>query len=148
VGSKLHATLGFQRHQCGERLHKNTIRDIGPDHYVTKPYSPRELRARIKVVLRRSAGELPEIHRFADVEVDFARCEVHRAEQLIELTPLEFKLLTAFIHHRGHTLTRNQLLDQVWGSDVFVTPRVVDNQVNNLRKKIEPVPSEPRHVIC
>jgi DNA-binding response OmpR family regulator len=121
--------------------------ELGADDYVTKPYSPRELRARVKAVLRRSADELPEIHRFADVEVDFARCEVRRGRQSIELTPLEFKLLTAFIHHRGHTLTRDQLLDQVWGDSVFVTPRVVDNQVNNLRRKIEPVPSEPRYVI-
>jgi two-component system alkaline phosphatase synthesis response regulator PhoP len=63
------------------------------------------------------------------------------------MTPLEFKLLAAFVHHRGHVLSRDQLLDEVWGSEVFVTPRVVDNQVNNVRKKIEPDPSEPRYVI-
>jgi len=121
--------------------------ELGADDYVTKPYSPRELRARIKAVLRRSAGELPEIYRFGDVEVDFARREVRRGGHVVDMTPLEFKLLAAFVHHRGHVLTRDQLLDEVWGSEVFVTPRVVDNQVNNVRKKIEPDPSEPKYVI-
>jgi two-component system alkaline phosphatase synthesis response regulator PhoP len=121
--------------------------ELGADDYVTKPYSPRELRARIKAVLRRTAGELPEIYRFGDVEVDFVRREVRRGGLIVDMTPLEFKLLAAFVRHRGHVLTRDQLLDKVWGSDVFVTPRVVDNQVNNVRKKIEPDPSEPKYVI-
>jgi len=121
--------------------------ELGADDYVTKPYSPRELRARIKAVLRRSVGELPEIYGFGEVEVDFARREVRRGGLVVDMTPLEFKLLAAFVHHRGHVLSRDQLLNEVWGSEVFVTPRVVDNQVNNVRKKIEPDPSEPRYVI-
>ena len=121
--------------------------ELGADDYITKPYSPRELRARIKAVLRRTAGEQPDVYRFGDAEVDFARCELRRAGQVIDLAPLEFKLLAAFVRHPGRVLTRQQLLDEVWGREVFVTDRAVDNQVTNLRKKIEVVPAEPRYLI-
>lgn len=120
--------------------------ELGADDYVTKPYSPRELRARIKALLRRAADDLPEVFRFGDVEVDFARYEVRRGGRLIEVTPWEFKLLAAFIRQRGRVLTRDQLLDLAWGQGVFVTDRVVDNQIANLRKKIEPKPSKPRYL--
>ncbi|MDA2927541.1 response regulator transcription factor, partial [Acidobacteria bacterium AH-259-G07] len=110
--------------------------ELGADDYVTKPYSPRELRARIKAVLRRAADEPPEVYRFGDVDVDFSRCELRHANQRVEVTPLEFKLLAAFVRHRGRVLSRQQLLDEVWGQDTFVTDRVVDNQITNLRKKI------------
>jgi len=120
--------------------------ELGADDYVTKPYSPRELRARIKALLRRAAGELPEVYRFGDVEVDFARYEVRRAGRRIEVTPTEFKLLAAFVRRPGRVLTRDQLLDEVWGRETFVTDRVVDNQITNLRKKIEPVPARPRYL--
>jgi DNA-binding response OmpR family regulator len=121
--------------------------ESGADDYVTKPYSPRELRARIKALLRRAADELPEVYRFGDVEVDFARYEVRRGGKLLELTPTEFKLLAAFIHQRGRVLTRDRILDLAWGPGVFVTDRVVDNQIVNLRKKIEPKPSKPRYLL-
>lgn len=121
--------------------------ELGADDYVTKPYSPRELRARVKAALRRAAGDLPDVYRFGDVEVDFARYELRRGGRPVDVTPLELKLLATFIRHRGRVLSRRQLLDEAWGSDTFVTDRVVDNQVTNLRKKIEPVPATPRHVI-
>ena len=120
--------------------------ELGADDYVTKPYSPRELRARIKAALRRSSGELPEIYRFGDIEIDFTRYEVRRAGQPLDFTPIEFKLLAALVRHRGRVLTRQQLLDEVWGRETFVTDRVVDNQIVNLRKKIEPAPAEPRYL--
>jgi DNA-binding response OmpR family regulator len=121
--------------------------ELGADDYVTKPYSPRELRARIKALLRRATGDLPEIYRFGDAEVDFGRRELRLDGRLVETTPLEFKLLEAFVHRRGRVLSRQQLLDAAWGRETFVTDRVVDNQVNHLRQKIEPDPSKPRYVI-
>ena len=124
--------------------------ELGADDYVTKPYSPRELRARIKAHLRR--GEVPgtsaDVYRFGDAELDFARCELRRAGRRIDLSALEFKLLSAFVRYSGRMVTRGQLLDEVWGPGTNVTERVVDNQVNNLRKKIEPVPERPRYLIA
>jgi two-component system alkaline phosphatase synthesis response regulator PhoP len=121
--------------------------ETGADDYVTKPFSPRELRARIKAALRRSSVDDLPIYRFGDAEVDFERCELRRAGQPVELTALEFKLLAAFVRNGGKLLRRDQLLDLVWGRDAFVTDRVVDNHVVTLRKKVEPEPSAPRYIV-
>jgi len=120
--------------------------EMGADDYVTKPFSPLELRARIKAVLRRTSGDTPRIYRFGDIEVDFRRCEVRREGRVVELSSLEFKLLGAFIRSRGRVLSRDQLLDAAWGSDVHVTDRAVDNHVVDLRRKIEPDPAAPRYI--
>jgi DNA-binding response OmpR family regulator len=120
--------------------------ELGADDYVTKPYSARELRARIKAHLRRDAPA-SGVYRFGDAELDFARCELRRKGKVIPLSALEFRLLAAFVKRSGRVLTREQLLDEVWGAETHVTDRVVDNQVTNLRKKIEPQPERPRYLV-
>ena len=121
--------------------------DLGADDYVTKPFSPRELRARIKAVLRRGVEAESEIYSFAGIEVDFARCEVRRNSDPVELSALEFKLLTVFVRSRGRVLTREQLLDAAWGRGVALNDRVVDNHIVSLRRKLEPDPARPRHFL-
>jgi len=121
--------------------------ELGADDYVTKPFSPRELRARIKAALRRSSGEATEVFRFGDIEVNFARAELRRGGAPVDVTSLELKLLGAFIRNRGHVLSRDQLLEAAWGSDTFVTDRTVDHHIVNLRRKIEPRPEKPRYLV-
>ena len=119
----------------------------GADDYVTKPFSPPELRARIKAVLRRTADEEEPLYRFGDVEMDFARGELRRSGQAVDLTSLEFKLLAVFIRSRGRVLSRQRLLDEAWGPGTYITDRVVDNHILALRKKIEPEPQRPRYLV-
>jgi DNA-binding response OmpR family regulator len=122
--------------------------ELGADDYVTKPFSPRELRARIKAHLRR-IGPHPdaEVFRFADAEIDFTRCEVRRAGRPIDVSALEFRILTAFVRNAGRALTRDQLIDAAWGADIALNDRVVDNHIVSLRRKLEPEPGRPKHFL-
>jgi two-component system alkaline phosphatase synthesis response regulator PhoP len=120
--------------------------DLGADDYVTKPFSPAELRARINSVLRRATTAGGGRVRFGDFEADFERFELRRAGIPVSVTPIELKLLAALVRHRGRALTRAFLKDEVWGADVFLTDRVVDVHIGNLRKKIEPERSDPRFI--
>jgi DNA-binding response OmpR family regulator len=121
--------------------------EIGADDYVTKPFSPAELRARIKAVLRRTANDTPNAYRFGDIEVDFARFELRKGGDVVHVTSTELKLLSAFVRHRGHVLSRQEITDQVWGEGTAITPRVVDTHVANLRQKIEADVAEPRFIV-
>ena len=125
--------------------------ELGADDYVTKPFGTKELRARIKALLRRSEihadGAAAPMFQFGDVELDLARGEVRRAGQPIDVTLTEFKLLTAFVKHPGRVLSRQQLLDLAWGPGLVLSDRAVDNHIVGLRRKIEPAPAEPRHLV-
>lgn len=122
--------------------------ELGADDYVTKPFSARELLARIKAILRR----VKEPHRgidscrFGDVEVDFAKYEAKKNGRPIPLTALEFALLHFLVQNKGRVVHRNEILDNVWGQDVFVDPRTVDKHVSLLRRKFEDDPQEPRYI--
>jgi DNA-binding response OmpR family regulator len=121
--------------------------ELGADDYVTKPFSPLELCARIKAVLRRTASEQAKVYRFGEIVVDFERCLARRAGTPVDLTPLEFKVLAALIEARGRLLSRDRLIERVWGKGVSITDRVVDNHILNLRRKLEATPAEPEYLL-
>ena len=110
--------------------------DLGGDDYITKPFSARELRARIRARLRSEPPNAEEIMRCADLEIDTARAEVRKAGAKSEVTPQEFKLLLTFAQNRGRVLSRERLIDLAWGRDISVTDRAVDTHVVNLRRKL------------
>jgi DNA-binding response OmpR family regulator len=121
--------------------------ELGADDYLTKPFNPRELRARIKAVLRRTSSPAADMIAFGVAEIDFIRGEVRRDGHPIEVTALEFRLITAFARNPGRLLTREQLLDTVWGRGIAITDRVIDNHIVSLRRKVEPDPSQPRYLV-
>ncbi|MCH7823824.1 MAG: response regulator transcription factor [Acidobacteria bacterium] len=123
--------------------------DLGADDYVTKPFSVRELMARIRAVLRRTnaEGALPDDLRFDDVEIDFLGFEARKSGVRIEMTRKEFGLLRYLVARSGEVVTRDELLDEVWGYKSYPESRTVDNHIANLRGKVEADPTNPRYLI-
>ena len=123
--------------------------DLGADDYVTKPFSVPELLARIRAILRRvkPSTTLPDRLNFGDVSVDFKRFEATKASQVLKLSRKEFGVLQLLAARLGHVVTRNELLDEVWGHESYPTTRTVDNHIASLRSKLEDDSSKPRHLI-
>jgi two-component system, OmpR family, alkaline phosphatase synthesis response regulator PhoP len=123
--------------------------NLGADDYVTKPFEMAELLARIEAKLRRApaAAKPAEGYQFGDVRVDFRRAEVTRQARPLVLSAREFQLLKYFIEHRGATLTREELLNEVWGYNAMPSTRTVDVHVAWLRQKIEPTPRHPQYIL-
>jgi two-component system alkaline phosphatase synthesis response regulator PhoP len=133
----------------GQEIDKVVGLELGADDYVTKPFSIRELLARVKSVLRRTAV-LPkdkEQHSFSDVEVDLRRCRVVRSGKALDISSKEFDLLKYFICHPGETLSRDRLLEDVWGYENYPTTRTVDTHLVRLRQKLEPDPEQPQYFL-
>jgi len=123
--------------------------ELGADDYVTKPFSIRELLARVKAVLRRAHIVPKEQDRYAfgDVEVNLRSCQVSRSGKSLDFSSKEFDLLKYFLCHPGETLSRDRLLEEVWGYERFPTTRTVDTHIVRLRQKVEPKPEEPRFIL-
>jgi two-component system response regulator RegX3 len=125
--------------------------ELGADDYVTKPYSPRELVARIRAVLRRQAGDVAELAQptlsAGPVRMDTDRHVVTVSGDAVQLPLKEFELLELLLRNAGRVLTRGQLIDRVWGADYVGDTKTLDVHVKRLRSKIEPEPSTPRYIV-
>ncbi len=133
----------------GQEIDKVVGLELGADDYVTKPFSIRELMARVKAVLRRVSppASVAEVYRFSDVEVNIRSNEVRRSGKLVDLSSKEFALLAYFISNPAETLSRDRLLDAVWGYENYPNTRTVDTHIVHLRQKLEPNPEEPRFIL-
>jgi len=133
----------------GEEADKVLGLELGADDYVTKPFSVRELLARVKAVLRRKFEADHDIseYSFGDIYLDFKKMEATKGRKKLDLSAKEFEIMKFFIKREGQVVSRNALLDEVWGYDVYPTTRTVDNYILSIRKKIESNPSKPKHLL-
>jgi DNA-binding response OmpR family regulator len=130
----------------GDEVDKVLLLEVGADDYIVKPFGTRELLARIRALLRRTTPET-KIVSFADVEVDMDRRTTSRQGSEVKLTPAEYKLLMFFLHNPDRALTRDVILNSVWGYDSYPNTRTVDAHVVRLRQKLEPDVNAPRHFV-
>jgi len=123
--------------------------ELGADDYITKPFSVLELVARIKAVLRRSKSgrRIPESCRIGDLEIDFRRYTANKDGKPVVLSPREYEILKYFVEKEGEIISRDDLLNAVWGYDSFPITRTVDTHIAKLRQKIEDKPHDPKHLI-
>jgi len=129
-----------------EEVDKVLLLELGADDYVTKPFSPKELLARVGAVMRRAERTLPsDAYSFGDIVVDFAKMEVTRDGKPVTLTAHEFKTLKYFTQNPERVLSRDELLNQVWGYECYPSTRTVDNHILRLRQKLEKDPENPLH---
>jgi two-component system alkaline phosphatase synthesis response regulator PhoP len=133
----------------GQEIDKVVGLELGADDYVTKPFSIRELLARVRAILRRTEGTRKRLarYRFAEVELDFEAYKARRGSEALELSPREFELLRYLIERKGETVTRDQLLEDVWGYESYPSTRTVDTHIAKLRAKIGDSGSEPRYIL-
>jgi DNA-binding response OmpR family regulator len=126
---------------------KVLLLEIGADDYVTKPFSPRELLARVQASMRRAnrLAAVPEIFSFDDVSVNFTKMELTQAGRPAALTAQEFKVLRFFIQNQDRVISREELLNEVWGYQSYPSTRTVDNHILRLRQKLEKDPARPLH---
>ncbi len=128
-------------------IDKVTLFELGADDYVTKPFSPQELLARVRAALRRTSRAVAaDLFSFGDIAVDFVRMQLTRAGQPVSLTAQEFKVLRFLTENPERVITREELLNSVWGYEHYPTTRTVDNHMLKLRQKIEPDPANPIHI--
>ncbi len=132
---------------AGDEVDKVLLLEVGADDYVVKPFGTRELLARIHAVLRRMGPDDRQIFLFGDTQVDLSRRLVIRRGEELKLTPAEYNLLTYFLNNPDRALTRDMILNSVWGYESFPNTRTVDAHVVKLRQKIEPDPNVPRHFL-
>jgi DNA-binding response OmpR family regulator len=131
-----------------EVVDKVLLLELGADDYVTKPFSPRELMARVQAAVRRRRRPAQaSTYRFNDCEIDFAKMTAARGGVAVVLTSHEFKLLKFFTDNSERVLSRELLLNEVWGYNSYPTTRTVDNQILKLRQKLEPDPANPQHLL-